>query len=382
MQLSVVPHQIPVLTVPGAFLEIVVLDPTTGQSDGSTAVFQVSQAHPADASGAYVEGVYLGASSVQRGQQIQALMQQNAVLHFCAGQCANVAGSRPVIHVRTVRSRQPQDLNEPWVVPNLALQAIRASMGAGSGSAAKAPPPPPAAPKDAPKATSPASKKEKLEKKRKKKLKKLLKRAKEGGGKVQGVLLKKVKKNLAAEPDSTSTSSSSDFHEAPSRTDRKTQGNKIARLAREAPGSLLESGLAEVSKFLQARGGVDSATASSLAPLMMTYFRSVWQGGNPADKIGARNNAELELLAGVIDRLLEGDLAGVGDTLMQRFRAVHMAASHGCRVASELELGTRTDASLVSEEMREEALRSHSRHARVEESIRRARGTPPSKGAR
>ena len=271
---------------------------------------------------------------------------------------------------------------EPWITPNLALRAMQASMGAGPSRPSKAPPPPPVA-RDVPKASADASRsKEKSEKKRRKKLKKLLKRAKEGGGKVQGVLLKKVKKNLSVEQDTTSSSSSSDFHETPSRTDRKTQGSKIARLAKEAPGSLLESGLAEVSKFLQARGGVDSATASSLAPLMMTYFRSVWQGANPADKIGARNNAELELLAGVIDRLLEGDLAGVGDTLMQRFRAVQMAATHGWRVASELELGSRADASLVTEEMREEALRSHSRHARVEEGIRRAKGPPPPNGTR
>ena len=58
--------------------------------------------------------------------------------------------------------------------------------------------------------------------------------------------------------------------------------------------------------------------------MMLTYLRSMWLGAHPASEVGTRNNSEMEMLAGVIDKLLEGDLAGVGDRLMQRFRCLQM----------------------------------------------------------
>ena len=171
----------------------------------------------------------------------------------------------------------------------------------------------------------------------------------------------------------SSSSSSSVFRDAPHLPGRETRGNHIVKLAQSAPGSLLESGVAEVAKFLQAKGGVDSESADTLAPLMMTYFRSVWQGAHPASQVGARTNAELEMLATVIDRLLEGNMAAVGDILMQRFRCVQLASSHGWQVASQLELSNRADASLVPMEMREEALRDHRREAKITEGLRKSK---------
>ena len=81
----------------------------------------------------------------------------------------------------------------------------------------------------------------------------------------------------------------------------------------------------------------------------------------------------MELLAATIDKLLWGDLPGVGDTLMQRFRVVHLAASQGWKVASELELSNRADASLVPMEMREEALKAYQRSSRVQEGLFKAK---------
>ena len=107
--------------------------------------------------------------------------------------------------------------------------------------------------------------------------------------------------------------------------------------------------------------------------MMLTYFRSVWQGAHPASEVGSRNNSEMEMLAGVIDKLLEGDLAGVGDRLMQRFRCLQMAATHGWRVAQELELVPGQDSSLVPMEMREEALRLHQRNRKFLEGVSKAK---------
>ena len=146
---------------------------------------------------------------------------------------------------------------------------------------------------------------------------KLLKRAKKGasGGKVQHILLKRVKKHLAKDSkdgqDDSSFTTSSVSHDSPSLPEHETRSSHIVRLAQSAPGSLLESGVKEVAKFLQTKGGVDTEVADTLAPLMLTYFRSVWQGAHPAAEVGVRNNAELEMLPTVIDRLLEGNMAAV-----------------------------------------------------------------------
>ena len=206
------------------------------------------------------------------------------------------------------------------------------------------------------------------DKKQKKKLLKLLKRAKKGAasGHVQHALLKRVKKHMTkdrkSDHDDTSSTSSSVFRDASPLPEHESHGNKIVRLAQSAPGSLLESGVKEVAKFLQAKGGVDSEVADTLAPLMMTYFRSVWQGAHPASEVGLRNNAELEKLATVIDRLLEGNMAAVGDILMQRFRCVQLA-------------GNRDDATLVPMEMREEALKAHRRDSKITEGLRKAKSS-------
>ena len=392
-QLTTNPQAINQLVMPGVFLEIVNLDPTSNQADGSTSVVQIMQAHPIDNTGAYAEFAYLGSSTPYRTQAMHTLIGQHACLHFCAAACAPTTGTRPVVHVTTVRPRLPADLNEPWIVPNQALLALRAALGpkagapppavgvAGAGMSAganTAPPPPPAS--GAPAAASGAAGAVKgegisaAEKKRRKELNKLLKRAKRGvKGKVQGSLLKKVKRQMTGDGDDSSTSSSS-FRDSPPRLDGESRGSRIARLAQEAPGSLLESGLQEVSKYLQARGGVDATQADALAPLMMTYFRSVWQGSNPASEVGQRNNNELEMLAGVIDQLLSGNLAAVGDILMQRFRCVQLASTHGWKVATELELGAGQDGSLVTPELREEALRCYGRHKRIADGIGKAKG--------
>ena len=211
---------------------------------------------------------------------------------------------------------------------------------------------------------------------------KLLKRAKRGAStsKVQQTLIKRVRRQVskAAKGDvdnSTSSSPSSDFNETPSLPVRETHGNKIVRLAQSAPGSLLESSGQEVAKFLQTKGGVGVEAADTLAPLTMTYFRSVWQEARPPAEVGLRNNSELETLATVIDRLLEGSMAAVDDILMQRFRCVRMASTHGWRVASQLELSNRDDATLVPSDVREEALCAHHRDARVQDGLRKAKGS-------
>ena len=339
IQFAVDPGQISQMATPGAFLEIVNLDPQTQQADGSTSLVQITTVHPPDAAGAYCEFEFFGSSWPARSQALLMACQGGAVLHLCAGVCQITPGGRMVLHVTVARLRQPQDLSEVWILPNPPLQAMRAFLakagGAQPGHSLQPGPLPPqpsvaAAPKTKTgEAAAAPEEKPKGDKKRHKKLLKLLKKAKSGSqNKVTSSLLKRAKKQLAppkeTKDDSTS-SDSSDFHDAPSREggQQQTRGSRIAKLAFEAPGTLPASGLAEVAKYLQARGGVSESEATALAPMMLTYFRSVWQGAHPASEVGSRNNSEMEMLAGVIDKLLEGDLAGVGDRLMQVRRNIY-----------------------------------------------------------
>ena len=90
------------------------------------------------------------------------------------------------------------------------------------------------------------------------------------------------------------------------------------------PGSPRHLTLDQLARLATCDSGADNPqrvlltvdmTGDALAPLMMTYFRSVWQGSHPPSEVGQRNNNELEMLAGVIDQLLCGNLAAVGDIL-------------------------------------------------------------------
>ena len=100
------------MATPGAFLEIVNLDPQTQQADGSTSIVQITTVRPLDASGAYCELEFLGSSWPARAQALMMFSHGGAVLHLCAGVCHVSQGGRLVLHVTVARLRQPQDLNE------------------------------------------------------------------------------------------------------------------------------------------------------------------------------------------------------------------------------------------------------------------------------
>ena len=81
------------------------------------------------------------------------------------------------------------------------------------------------------------------------------------------------------------------------------------------------------------------------------------------------------MLATVIDHPFVGNMAAVGDILMQRFRPGQLANSHGWQVAGQLDLLNRADASMAPMQMREEALRDHRRNARFSEGLRKSKSS-------
>ena len=82
-----------------------------------------------------------------------------------------------------------------------------------------------------------------------------------------------------------------------------------------------------------------------------------------------RNKSEMELMAECLDSLLRGELPRLGDILMQRLKALQVAAKHGWAFAKKLELTNRHDVNLVTPEELAEAARVSIQQARLAESI-------------
>ena len=132
-----------------------------------------------------------------------------------------------------------------------------------------------------------------------------------------------------------------------------------------------------MAKFLQTKEVVDSEAADTLAPLMMTYFRSVWQGGHPPLQVGRSGRGPMpnwRCSRQSSTASWGATWSQAGDILMQRFRCMQLASSHGWQVASQPELSNRADASFVPMEMREEALRDHRRESKITEGLRKSKG--------
>ena len=355
----------------GCFVEVICSLAGFGVPDGS-GIFQLTNLYQPDASGQFAEAQFLGSEDGPRAALLASLFSGGAggaVLHVCyqVG-CPATAGSRPVVHATTIRLKDPLSLTERWICPNLALSALRGnqpSSSSGGGMLALGPPPGPDL-RSSGKAEEGSTEKERELKRNLKDLRKRL------GHSVTDSLFERAQKRRRL-PDNSDDEDGEKpvFDDAPS---RRGPGNQFAALAKSAPGALLESGLTEVRRLLQARGGVNADDADALAPLMFTYFRSVWQGQHPPSESSMRNNMEMEMLAQCIDHLCNMEVAELGDALMQRFKSLQVAASHGWKVASELELGRRQDVSVVNVEELQEALRLRLRNQKLEEGLGKAKG--------
>ena len=74
-------------------------------------------------------------------------------------------------------------------------------------------------------------------------------------------------------------------------------GNRIEAVAHSAPGSLLEAGLTELRRFVEARGGLSDGEVDRLALVVVQCLRSVYSGAHPQNEVGIRNRSEMELMA-------------------------------------------------------------------------------------
>ena len=141
--------------------------------------------------------------------------------------------------------------------------------------------------------------------------------------------------------------------------------NKLKRTAATRPGELLFNGLQQVRQFLgPRRGGLGQDAGSELDPAMVQYLTTVLENANST--VGMRNSRELRTLAQAIDDILVGKIDSAADILMQRFKAVEIAAADGhWKVAEHLEVIPQTKPLAAADREREAAAETAVREAKL-----------------
>ena len=143
--------------------------------------------------------------------------------------------------------------------------------------------------------------------------------------------------------------------------------------ADQKPGELLKSGLREMQKYLKDQGGADQidwVNGHVLAYINQVLFANVSQ-----EKMGVRNAREIRTLAEAIDCLLRGQLARLGDLLMQRLKAVESAVLEGAwTMAKHQELIPDIGASLSNPAEREAAAKAELRAIKLRKALEHAKG--------
>ena len=145
--------------------------------------------------------------------------------------------------------------------------------------------------------------------------------------------------------------------------------SKVRQLATKRPGELLRTGLVAMQRFIGNGGAplseAETGELSEIRRLVTTYLTTALQPSS-GSAITLPRERELRTLAEALDLLLQGDLSKVGDVLMQRFRAVELAAQDGrWDLAQHLELIPQAGVSSVPMQMREDLLRQQALHQRV-----------------
>jgi hypothetical protein len=147
--------------------------------------------------------------------------------------------------------------------------------------------------------------------------------------------------------------------------------NAIKDTARDRPGALLESGITAMERFLapMVRGSGGMTTDARLTPSAVAYFTTVLRqarGGN----LSIRAERELRTLAEAIDLLLRGDVAQVGDLLMQRFKAIEATTGDmPWAVAQHLELIPQSQVTALADEERAAAASIELRESRLRAAV-------------
>ena len=167
-------------------------------------------------------------------------------------------------------------------------------------------------------------------------------------------------------------SSSSESSEEHSHGDEMfEEENEIAEMARVHPGKLWTNGLqsmrVRLPGIVEARPGNVAEILSAHPTLAQTYLATVFEPSLPT-ALTLRNARELQTVAESLDALGRGDLAHLGDLLMQRFCALQLVSTSGTwEVAQNLEVIRKRGCSSVPASMIAAAVRGESERIKMEE---------------
>ena len=165
--------------------------------------------------------------------------------------------------------------------------------------------------------------------------------------------------------DDSDDSSGSLFHSPPSRG-----GAELWRQAQKYPGHLLKSGLMEMSRYLADRAG-DDVEGSWHSRKVMAYVSQVMLNqGAGGQGVGVRNQREAITLATCLDHLTSGNLAGLGDVLIQRLKALEAAmADQNWQSARHMELIPPQSAALATTGEKDQASKVELRMLKLRSAI-------------
>ena len=168
---------------------------------------------------------------------------------------------------------------------------------------------------------------------------------------------------------STSSSRSSSPFRLPS-SRAAGRENAIAECARKNPGKLFTEGLRTMARYCDpsaGSGGGDNLPASAYRYL--TTLVSAAQGMN----LKQRDQRELQTLAICCDHLARGNTAGLGDILMQRFKAVEAAHQKSWDYAKQFELVPEQQFQTASVREQEVAAKMSIRDSQLQRSLKLGR---------
>ena len=133
----------------------------------------------------------------------------------------------------------------------------------------------------------------------------------------------------------------------------------------------MRAGLVEMRSYLAGRSGAEQSWADGQ---VLAYMNQVVLASKSAKDIGERNMREMRTLAELLDALMGGNLAKVGDLAMQRFQAIEMAIMQGSWAqARYVEAIPQTDATLANEWVKDAAARGEIRAHKLRGALEKAK---------
>ena len=140
------------------------------------------------------------------------------------------------------------------------------------------------------------------------------------------------------------------------------------------PGRLMRSGFQQMMPYLAARCEAGDGLGNSWdRPRATAYANQILLQQFPESRIGVGNVREVLTVCRCLDFLMAGQLAQLGDTLMQRLKALEASFRDGSWAAAKhADLLPAHIATLQTQEERDQAVRTELRQKKLEQALRKA----------